>query len=104
MERTPTKSIKRKILKSRGVTPEKRTGKPLTYDDLPSIYPKTRLMKYIELKFGDKLEDLIFTDTIYALERKLGIDATTVSKWRKLISEAKEKEFWQPFGGQPSTK
>jgi len=104
MERTPTRSIRRKILKSRGITTEKHTGKPLTYDDLPSIYPKTQLMKYVELKFGDKLENLIFTDTIYALEKKLRVDATTISKWRKIISEAKEKEFWQPFGGQPGAK
>ena len=94
---TSQSKIRRRILKQRGVELEKHTRKPITYDDLPSLYPKTRLMKYIELKFGDRLENIIFTDTIYALEKKLGIDATTVSKWRRIISEAKEREFWKQF-------
>jgi len=54
-------------------------------------------MKYIELKFGDKLENLIFDGTIYSLEKKLGIDATTISKWRTIISESREREFWKQF-------
>jgi len=94
---TSQSKIRKRILRQRGVELEKHTRKPVTYDDLPSIYPKTRLMKYIELKFGDRLENIIFTDTIYALEKKLGIDATTVSKWRRIISEAKEREFWKQF-------
>jgi len=51
-------------------------------------------MRYIELKFGKRLEELLMTsDTIYQLEKKLGIDATTVSKWRKLLNEV----FWKNF-------
>lgn len=94
---TPTSKIRKKILKSRQVQLEKHTGKPVTFDDLPAPYHKTKLMKYIELKFGAKLEDIIFTDTIYKLENKYGVDATTISKWRKIISEAKEKEFFAQF-------
>lgn len=96
-EMTSQSKIRKRILKQRGVELEKHTRKPVTYDDLPSLYSKTRLMKYIELKFGDRLENIIFTDTIYALEKKLGIDATTVSKWRRVISDAKEREFWKQF-------
>lgn len=94
---TSTSKIRKKILKQRGVELQKLTRKPVTFDDLPSIYPKTKLMKYIELKFVARLEDIIFSGTIYELEKKLGVDATTISKWRKVISEAKEKEFWKQF-------
>ncbi len=96
MTTRPSK-IRKRILKQRGVELEKHTRRPVSYDDLPAPYHKTKLMKYIELKFNDKLENIIFTGTIYELEKKLDIDATTVSKWRKLISEAKEKEFWKQF-------
>lgn len=94
---TSQSKIKKRILKQRGVELAKLTRKPVTYDDLPSLYPKTQLMKYIELKFGDRLENIIFNGTIYDLEKKLGVDATTISKWRKTISEAKEQEFWKQF-------
>jgi len=94
---TQPSKIRKKILQQRGVELQKHTRKPITYDDLPSLYPKTRLMKYIELKFNAKLEDIIFTGTIYELEKKLGIDSTTISKWRKIISEAKEQQFWKQF-------
>jgi len=51
-------------------------------------------MRYLELKFGKRLEDLIMTaDTIYELERKLAVDATTISKWRKMLNEV----FWGEF-------
>ena len=94
---TSQSKIRKRILRQRGVELEKHTRKPITYDDLPSLYPKTRLMKYVELKFGDRLENIIFDGTIYTLEKELGIDATTISKWRKIISEAKEKAFWEQF-------
>lgn len=94
---TSSSKIKKRILKQRGVELEKHTRKPITYDDLPSLYPKTQLMKYVELKFNDRLENIIFDGTIYELEKKLGVDATTISKWRKIISEAKEREFWKQF-------
>lgn len=94
---TKSSELRRRILKGRGVELAKHTRKPVTYDDLPAPYRKTRLMKYIELKFGDKLENLIFDGTIYSLEKKLGIDATTISKWRTIISESREREFWKQF-------
>ena len=94
---TSSSKIRNRILKNRGVELAKHTKAPVTYDDMPAVYPKTRAMKYVELKFSAKLEDLIFDGTIYDLEKKLGIDATTISKWRKIISEAKEAEFWKQF-------
>lgn len=94
---TSSASIKRRILKQRGVELAKHTRRPMTHDELPSTYPKTQLMKYIELKFGNKLENLIFDGTVRATAKRLHIDYSTVSKWRKLILEAKDHEFWKQF-------
>ena len=97
MAKNSLKSIRKRVLKQRGVELAKLTRKPVTHDDLPSVYPKTKLMRYVELKFHSRLEDIIFSDTIYALEHKLHVDATTISKWRKTISDAKDKVFFDQF-------
>jgi hypothetical protein len=89
--------IRNRLLKERGVQLAKLTRKPKTIDDIPAPYPKTRAMKYLELKYNKHIEDLIFKGTIYEVEKRLGMDATTVSKWRKLISAARDKEFWDSF-------
>ena len=89
--------IRKRILKQRKVELEKLTRTPITFDELPSLFPKTQLMKYIELKFGDRLENLISKGTIYELERKLMVDATTISKWRKIIAKAKDNKYWAQF-------
>ena len=94
---TTQAELKRRILKNRGVEFAKHTRKPRTPDDIPAPFHKTRLMKYIELKHKAKLQDLLSNGTIYQLEKKLGIDATTISKWRKLIRKAEEDAFWQQF-------
>ena len=91
--------VRSRILKQRGVELAKHTRKPRTADDLPAPYPKTRAMKYLELKFGKRLEELILVGNIYDLEKKLGVDATTISKWRKLVNETRDKIFWSNFGG-----
>ncbi|KKL11805.1 hypothetical protein LCGC14_2542110 [marine sediment metagenome] len=90
-------SIKKSILKKRGVELAPRTKKLLTYDDTPTPYAKTRLMKYLELKHGAHIEKLISVGNIYTLEKQLGVDATTISKWRKKIDEAREAEFFNQF-------
>lgn len=94
---TSSASIRKKILKQRGVELAKHTRRPMTYDERPSLIVKTQLMKYIELKYGDTLENLISNGTVRATAKRLHIDYSTVSKWRKLIEEAKENEFWKQF-------
>ena len=94
---TNLSKIRKGILKQRGVELQKATRKPVTHNDLPSPYHKTRLMRYIELKFKDRLENIIAEGTIYELEKKLGVDASTISKWRKIIREAKDRKFWRQF-------
>jgi hypothetical protein len=94
--KTPTAKIRKKILKQRGVAPAGR-GKLVTYDELPADYHKTPLMRLVEYKQGAKLEDLIFAGTIYTVAKQLGIDPTTVYKWRKIILAGKEEEFFNQF-------
>lgn len=95
---TSTSKIKKQILRQRGVgSLEKHTRKPLSIADTPAYYHKTTAMKLIELKFNQPIDKLIFTGSIYTVGEKLGIDPTTISKWRKALSEAKEAMFWQQF-------
>ncbi len=84
---------RRKILEDRGVELKKGTRKPVPIHQLPSSYPKTTLMQFIELKHKTRLENLIFKGTIYDIEKKLGVDATTISKWRRIINKAFFKQF-----------
>ncbi len=72
------------------------TRKPRTMDELPSPFPKTRTMRFIELKHGKRLEDIIMSGTIYETGKKLGLSPSTVSKWRKIINEV----FWKNFPEQ----
>ena len=100
MAKKDTKSlseIRKQILKQRGVEFKKLSKKVVPVVDIPTPYTKTNLMKLLELKHKDTIENLIMEGTIYEVERRLDIDATTVSKWRKLINEAKQQEFFEQF-------
>lgn len=94
---TTTSDIRKRILKQRGVELKKLSRKPVRFAQLPTPYKKSRLMQLVELQFNTRLEDLIFTGTIYEAEKKLGVDASTISKWRKLVGEARNKEFFERF-------
>ena len=94
---TQSSHIRKRILKQRGVELKRLTRKPVPISELPAPYHKTPLMRLLELKYKSRLDELIFKGTIYEVERNLGIDATTVSKWRKVITEARNKEFFAQF-------
>ena len=85
---TRLSDLRKNIKKQRGIEFAKHTRKPTHISELPVPYRKTRLMQLIEYRFNERLENLIFTGTIYEVERKLGVDASTISKWRKIIDEA----------------
>lgn len=91
------KEIRQQILKQRGVEFKKLSKKVIPVTEIPTSYTKTNLMKLLELKHNDTIENLIMKGTIYEVERRLDIDASTVSKWRKLINEAKQQEFFEQF-------
>jgi len=82
----PKKTIKSRILKSRGQV-SAGYGKITTADKLSSAFRKTHLMKYIELQFHEPLDKLIANGTIYEVAKRLGVDYSTVSKWRKIVEE-----------------
>lgn len=83
----PKKTLKSKILKSRGQV-SVGYGKITTPDKLSAAFHKTHLMKYIELQFGEPLDKLIAKGTIYEVGKRLGVDYSTISKWRKMVREA----------------
>ena len=83
----PRKTIRSKILKARGEV-SAGYGKISTPDKLSAAFHKTHLMKYIELQFGKPLPELIAKGTIYDVAKRLGVDYSTISKWRKVIKES----------------
>ncbi len=89
--------LRHRILKQRGVELKRLSRKPVQFANLPTPYKKTRLMQLLEYRIGSRLEDFIFTGTIYEAEKTLGIDASTIYKWRTLIREARDKEFFDKF-------
>ena len=89
--------IRKKILKQRGVEFKRLSRKPVPIEELPSAYPKSTLMRLIEMKFKNKLENIITEGTIYEVEKRIGVDSTTISKWRKLIKEAQSRLFFEQF-------
>jgi hypothetical protein len=95
--RTPSAKLKRQILQQRGIQLAKHTKKPMTFDELPSIIKRTPLMRLMELKFHDKLENIIFDGSIYKTAKKLRVNPVTISKWRRVITQAQDKRFWAQF-------
>lgn len=93
---TQLHKVRKSILKQRGVELAPHTRKPVPYDELPVPYIKTNLMKLLELKHSQRIEELISKNkgTIYQVAKQLDIDASTVSKWRTLIADA---NFWENF-------
>jgi hypothetical protein len=80
------KNLKQKILDKRKVVLEPRTKNPITPDELPTPFKKTPLMKYIELRENMPIQKLIFMDSLDRVAYELGVDRSTVSKWRKRVS------------------
>lgn len=94
---TKLSDIRKQILKQRGIELKRLSRKPVSVERLPAPYKKSDLMQLIELRFKTHLEDLIFGGTIYEVAKRIGVDASTISKWRKLIDEARTKEFFDQF-------
>lgn len=87
-------TIKQKILKQRGIAGFKPyTRTPLTHDEYETDFHKTPLMKYLEVKHRCSIEELLSSGTNYELEKQLGVDFTTISKWRKLIKLARQSQL-----------
>lgn len=82
-------TIRQKILKQRGIVGfQPQTRQPVAFGEQESAVPKTTLMRYLELKHNKSIEELLASGSNYELEKKLGVDFSTISKWRKMIREA----------------
>ena len=82
------KSLRTRIIEKRRLGFKKHTKEVVNFTDATVSYDKTTLMKLTEIKVGLPLHKFIFKDTIYKCGTKLGIHPSTVSKWRKYITEA----------------
>ena len=82
-----TRSLKKRILRKRNVVLEPRTKNPITPDELPTPFKKTIRMMFIELKHGRPIQELIADGSIDDVAMYIGVDRSTVSKWRKRIRD-----------------
>lgn len=90
-DKTPITQLKKSIMEQRGIAQfEPKTKKPLRPEQLPTLFNKTIAMQLLELRFNKPIAEIVYDGSIYQVEAKYGIDATTVSKWRKLIRRDSE--------------
>jgi hypothetical protein len=90
-------SIRKRILKQRGIVLKKHTKKPISIADAPAVFHKTTAMKLLEAKHNKPIDKLIAGGTIYQKARELDINPSTVYKWRELIRTAKDKDWYEQF-------
>ena len=86
-------TIRQKILKQRGIVFAPQTKAILTHDESDVKFSKSPLMRYLELKYSQSIEDILSSGSNYELESRLGVDFTTISKWRKLIRLSKQSQI-----------
>ena len=46
---------------------------------------KTPMMRYLELKYGKRIEDMLVGSNVSQVARMLGIDRNTVYAWRRRL-------------------
>mgnify|MGYP001561718513 CR=1 FL=1 len=88
MSRQSLAELQRRILHRKGVVLEKHTRHPISLDIHPDTYHKTPKMKYIELKYHIRLENILPFYSLNELRQKFGgeVDTGTLSRWRKYIN------------------
>jgi len=84
---TPLNSIRKSILNRKGIKLAPKTKRPITQDEVVTPFHKTSHMKLLELKHSKPIDTIIWEGTIDDVARKYSIDRSTVSKWRKRITE-----------------
>ena len=86
-DKVPVAKLRRKILKDKGVEPAPHTRRMLTIDERPDLYPKTPLMKMMELKYHLKLESVIYEGSLDDIVKLFNyeVDRSTISRWRQYI-------------------
>ena len=76
--------LQEQILKHRGLKPASYTGLEETTVPPPDGI-KTLAMRQIEARFGVPIEELLMEGSLNQVARRLGIDFTTVSRWRERL-------------------
>lgn len=92
------KDIREKILKEHGLISQQRAkGKQRRLVIQPPYIPiasKTTLMELLETRHKKPIQKLLLAGSLTVVAKNLGIDFTTVSKWKKRLGlngeEAKE--------------
>ena len=80
---------KERIMKERGLVSTQTApnkSRRFTPRILPDYsVPKTTLMKYLENKYGIRIEEVLVSGSLSMVAKKLGdeVDVTTISKWIK---------------------
>lgn len=97
--RTSISSLRRNILKRKGLSPEPKTKRMRTEDELPDLYPKSPLMRYLEAKYKVKLEEVIFKGSLLDVRKYFNweVDRSTISRWRKLIQKYIGRVYYEEF-------
>jgi len=91
LEDISTAELRRRIMKEHGLTPPKPPPYFLSeqpeYNESAVDFPKTSLMKYIEMKYEVKLKEDIYKGSINDVCSRYGweVDRATISRWRKII-------------------
>ena len=88
MSDTSLAKLRRQMLQRKGVTPAKHTRKLLTFEEQPDPYPKTSKMRYIELRYHLRLEDIIFKGSLQQVCARIGysVNRSTILRWRRYIT------------------
>lgn len=84
---TSRKKIQNKILQEQGIVLNRRRKhkhrsiKKMPLADLEHL--KTPHMRYIEMKYGDKIERILMSGSLSQVKRKLNgeLDTSTISRW-----------------------
>jgi hypothetical protein len=77
---TPRQKVQQAILKRKGLETGRYRG--LKVVEISKDGNKTLAMRLLEREFGDSIENLLLFGDLAATARYLGIDKSTVSKWR----------------------
>lgn len=77
---TARQKVQQSILRRKGLKPERYHG--VKIPQLSTDDNKTLAMRLLEWHFGAQIEDLLFYGNLATTARYLGIDPSTVSKWR----------------------
>jgi len=79
---TTTKKMRERVLRERGVNLEHSR---LNVKLVSSNGGKTPTMLLLELRFNDDIKSLLSEGSVRDVAKRLGINYSTVSKWRKSL-------------------